>query len=63
MANIPAKTQAAMPEPLAAPAGVDVQGGGNGRSPLKATLPFMLLLAIPLAVLFLLKAWQKKGME
>ena len=63
MASIPAKTQAAMPEPLAAPAGVDVQGGGNGRSPLKATLPFMLLLAIPLAVLFLLKAWQKKGME
>ncbi len=63
MASIPAKTQAAMPEPLAAPAGVDVQGGGNGRSPLKATLPFMLLLAVPLAVLFLLKAWQKKGME
>jgi hypothetical protein len=30
----------------------------NGRSPLKAALPFMLLMAIPLAFLLLFKAWR-----
>lgn len=61
MSKIPPKAQAAEPAPLAAPVGVEVNGGGNGRSPLKAALPFMLLLAVPMAILFLLKAWHKKG--
>jgi hypothetical protein len=42
------------------PEGVEiVVGEGNGRSLLKTALPFMLLAAIPLAILFLLKAWKK----
>ncbi|MCB8982660.1 MAG: GMC family oxidoreductase [Ardenticatenaceae bacterium] len=63
MNKIPPKAEAEAVPPLLAPLGVDVKDGRNGRSPLKAALPFMLLLALPLAVLFLFKAWHKKEME
>ncbi len=59
MSKIPAKAEAAEPAPLAVPEGVEWVEKENGRSPLKAALPFMLLLAIPLAILFLLKAWKR----
>ncbi|MFO7683847.1 MAG: GMC family oxidoreductase [Chloroflexota bacterium] len=59
MSKIPAKVEAAEPAPLAVPEGVEWVEKENGRSPLKAALPFMLLLAIPLAILFLLKAWKR----
>jgi cholesterol oxidase len=60
MSKVPAKAEAAEPAPLEMPEGVEiVVGEGNGRSLLKTALPFMLLAAIPLAILFLLKAWKK----
>jgi cholesterol oxidase len=58
MSKIPAKAEAAEPAPLACRR-VEWVEKENGRSPLKAALPFMLLLAIPLAILFLLKAWKE----
>lgn len=63
MSQIPAKAEAEAVQPLLAPLGVEVKDGGNGRSPFKAALPFMLLLAVPVAILFLFKTWHKKGME
>ena len=59
MSKIPAKAEAEEPAPLQMPEGVEMVEGENGRSPLKAALPFMLLAAIPLVILFLLKAWKK----
>jgi cholesterol oxidase len=61
MSRIPAKAEAGPPEPLAVPVGRPVNGVENGRFPRKALLPFMLLLAIPLAILLLLKAWNRQG--
>ncbi len=59
MSKVPAKAEAAEPTPLTMPEGYEPVVAGNGRSPLKAALPFLLLAAIPLAILFLLKAWKK----
>ena len=55
---VPPKTAVPAPEPLMAPVGVPLPERKNGRSPLKAALPFMLLMAIPLAFLLLFKAWR-----
>ena len=59
MSKVPVKDMAERPAPLQMPAGFERGEGVNGRSPLKTALPFMLLAAIPLAILFLLKAWKK----
>jgi cholesterol oxidase len=59
MSKVPPKVEAAEPTPLRVPEGVEMIVEENGRSPLKTALPFMLLAAIPLALLFLLKAWKK----
>lgn len=59
MSKIPSKAEAVEPTPLEMPEGVELLVEENGRSPLKAALPFMLLMSIPLAILFLLKAWKK----
>jgi cholesterol oxidase len=55
MDKIPPKAEAAEPAPLELPEGFEPVAAGNGRSPLKAALPFMLLAAVPLVILFLLK--------
>jgi cholesterol oxidase len=59
MSKIPAKAEAEEAAPLEMPEGFEPVVAGNGRSSLKTALPFMLLAAIPLAILFLLKAWKK----
>jgi cholesterol oxidase len=59
MSKIPAKAEAVEPAPLQMPEEYEQVVEENGRSPLKTALPFMLLAVIPLALLFLLKAWKK----
>jgi hypothetical protein len=56
MSLIPSKTAVSPAEPLMAPLGVPLPQEQNGRSPLKAALLFMLLLAIPLVFRLLFKA-------
>jgi len=59
MSKVLPKAEAGEPAPLELPEGFEPLVEENGRSPFKAALPFMLLAAIPLAILFLLKAWKK----
>ncbi len=59
MSKIPKKEDAAEPTPLQMPEGFEIVDGENGRSPLKAALPFMLLMAVPLTILFLFKALKR----
>ena len=61
MSKIPSKAEAAEPQPLLAQLGTEAAEEKNGRSPFQTAFPLMLLLSIPLAILFLLRAWQKKG--
>lgn len=59
MSKIPTKAEASEPAPLQMPEGFDVVVEENGRSLFKTALPFMLLAVVPLAILFLLKAWKR----